>query len=505
MADMNIPDSRNELLLIDEMYEADRLAIKGGVPGVELMENAGRTIAEAIKERWSRRALLVLAGPGNNGGDGFVVARLLSEDGWPVRIGLLGIRERLRGDAAIMADRWEAIGGRTETLSAGLLDGAELVVDALFGAGLGRDLDGTAKTVVEALAASVLPVVAVDVPSGVDGESGVIRGAAARADLTVTFFRAKPGHWLYPGRGLIGDLMVTDIGIPETVLETLSPLTALNTPAAWKPRFPVPGPEDHKYTRGHVLVGVGRIMTGAARLAARAARRAGAGLLTLAAPAGTEQVCQLDQAGAIVQPCDDAETFVRLLSDNRRNAVLLGPGLGIGPNTRADVSAALSCPDKTLLLDADALSAYEGSTHQSEKEAFLARVKGHGKVILTPHDGEFARLFGDLPGSRLARARQAARLSGAVVILKGADSVIAEPGGRALINHNAPAWLATGGSGDTLAGLVIGLAAQGMPPFEAAAAGVWLLSETARNIGPGLIAEDLADRLPPVLNKLIGP
>jgi len=474
------------LLSVKEMYAADAAAIAGGVSGLALMEAAGWQVARAIRQRFAPRPVAVLCGPGNNGGDGFVVARLLQGWGWPVRLSLLGDVERLRGDAAAMAARWR---GAVHPLDSISLDGAALVVDALFGAGLTRPLDGVARRVVEAILARCLDVVAVDVPSGVDGDSGQVLGVAPQARLTVTFFRPKPGHALLPGRLLCGELVVGDIGIPPSVLEPIAPRCALNTPALWADRFPWPQPEGHKYARGHLLVCGGSTMTGAARLAALAGRRAGAGLATIAAPDEALAVYRADQPGTIVQ---SLTAWDSLLADPRKNAAVIGPGLGVGEATRRLVLSALAA-GKACVLDADALTSFG-----SDPSTLWA---AGGLPVLTPHDGEYPRLF-PYQGDRLTRARRAAADSGAVVLLKGPDTVIAAPDGRAAICVNAPPSLATGGSGDVLAGIIGGLLAQGMTGFEAACAAAWIHGDAAQRFGSGLIAEDLIATLPAVWSGL---
>jgi NAD(P)H-hydrate epimerase len=491
---------RHALLSPQEMGEADRLTIAGGISGVVLMENAGRAVADAVARRWSRRPAVVLCGPGNNGGDGFVAARILNERGWEVRLALLGEPAVLKGDAAAAAARWE---GPIEPLSEASIAGAALVIDALFGAGLARPIEGTTRAVIAALEGRPLPVVAVDVPSGVDGASGEVRGSAPLASLTVTFFRRKPGHLLLPGRGHCGEILVAPIGIPAAVLDRVRPDVAANHPEWWLSAFPWPGPESHKYTRGHALVAGGALMTGAARLAARAAARLGAGLVTVAAPEAVFAIYAAALTGIIVQPVSAIADFRALLADKRRNAALIGPGAGLGPETREKVLAILDA-GKRAVFDADALSVFA-----DDPPALFSAIRSAKTPtpVLTPHEGEFARLF-DTEGSKLAskldRARRAARTSGAVVLLKGSDTVVAAPDGRAAISEGAPAELATAGSGDVLAGMVLGLLAQGMPPFEAAAASVWLHADAARRFGPGLVAEDLVEAMPATLAVLKG-
>ena len=482
--------SDNALLTPVEMALADKAAVASGVGEIALMEAAGRAVADAVAARWAPRPVTVLCGPGNNGGDGFVAARHLAMEGWPVRLALLGARERLAGAAAHHAARYR---GTVEPLSPDCLDGAGVVIDAMFGAGLSRPIDGAARDLVEALNASPIPVAAIDVPSGVDGATGAIRGTAPKANLTVTFFRKKPGHLLYPGRGLCGTTRLAQIGISDAVLGDIAPRCFENGPPLWLELYPWPQAEDHKYRRGHVVVAGGAELTGAARLAAHAAARAGAGLVTVAAPQIAWPIYAAALTGIIVRPMRAPEDFAALIGDERVRAMVVGPGAGVTPETRAAALAALGT-GRPVVLDADALTAFAKST-----ETLIAAIKG--PTVLTPHEGEFARLF-SAQGDRLSRARQAAKLSGAVIVLKGADTVIAAPDGRASINANAPPDLATGGTGDVLAGLIAGLLAQGLLPFDAACAGCWLHGEAAREFGPGLVADDLIDTLPPALRRL---
>lgn len=486
----------HELLTPAEMQAADRAAMAHGIAGLTLMERAGRAAADAvgaIAHPPARAA--VLCGPGNNGGDGFVAARHLAAEGYAVRLGLLGAPAALGGDAAEMATRW--LGG-VEPLSTTLLDGADVIVDALFGAGLSRPLEGTARHVVEAIPQVGAKIVAVDVPSGVDGATGMVLGAAPKVDVTVTFFRAKPGHYLMPARALIGRLQIVDIGIPDTVLPRLDIRTVLNGPALWRDRFPRYELDTHKYRRGHAVVLSGSAhRTGAARLAARTALRAGAGLVTVASQPEAVAINASHLTAAMVEPIADEAAWTAFLADARKTAVLIGPGAGLTAATHRHVAVALAS-HAAVVLDADALTVFA-----HEPEALFGSIRGRqSPVVLTPHEGEFARLFPDLASDRLTRSRAAAQRSGAVILLKGPDTVIAAPNGRTAINANAPPWLATAGSGDVLAGLVIGLLAAGMPAFEAAAAAAWLHGDVASRLGPGLIAEDLPETLPGVLRDL---
>ena len=483
-------ESKLALLTPLQMGNADRAAKASGIDGFGLMEAAGSAVAVAVGVRWLMRPVTVLGGPGNNGGDGFVAARHLADAGWPVKLALLGSRDKLSGEAAHAAGLWK---GPLAPFSSESLEGAGIVIDAIFGAGLSRPLDGNALAVVEALKIRGTPVCAVDVPSGLDGASGMILGAAAPAELTVTFFRKKPGHLLYPGRGLCGDVEVADIGIPAAVLDEIAPNSWENGPDLWLGGYPWPQPESYKYKRGEVLILGGEAITGASRMTAMAASRAGAGMVTLAAPAKVWSVYATSLIDAIVHSFDGLNDFEVLLADKRRNVIAIGPGAGVGASTRQFVVAALATR-RAAVLDADALTSFA----EAPQDLFEAIV---GPCVLTPHAGEFLRLF-HFEGDKLQRTRSAAKQSNAVIVLKGPDTVIAAPDGRAIINSNAPAQLATGGSGDVLTGFVAALLAQGMAPFEAAAAAVWLHGAAATEFGLGLVAEDLPNALPRVLQKL---
>ncbi len=486
-----------ELLTASEMQRADALAIAAGRTGLGLMERAGVAVADVAARRPLGTRITVLCGPGNNGGDGFVAARILAQRGYRVTLGLLGAREALQGDAAAMAERWA---GEVRPAAALDLGACDLVIDALFGAGLARDLAGEAAARVAAVNAAGKPVIAVDLPSGIDGTTGLVRGVAVRAEETVTFFRRKPGHLLLPGRVHCGRVRVADIGIPDSVLAAIGVSAFVNEPAVWQGLFPIPRIEGHKYDRGHVLAVSGPLeASGATRLAARAALRAGAGLVTVACPAAALPVHAANLSAIMVRPAEDAAGVALLLDDRRFSTVVIGPGAGVGPATRARLEAARG---RRLVVDADALSSYAG-----EPEVLASVLAASPGAILTPHTGEFARLFSGYPSvlepeSKLERTRAAARLTGAVVVLKGPDTVVAAPDGRAAIACNAPPWLATAGAGDVLAGICAGLLGQSMPAFEAAAAAVWLHGEAAREAGPGLVADDLVEALRPVYARL---
>ncbi len=496
---------RPELLTPAEMGEADRLTIAGGLPGIVLMESAGAAVAAAAERLAPTRGRIkILCGPGGNGGDGFVAGRLLCARGYAVELHLIGERAALKGDPALAAARYEGPALPAEAFDP---SGADLVIDALYGAGLARDVEGLSRRLLQAIDASPARVLAVDVPSGVDGATGGVRGYAVRADATITFHRFKPGHLLYPGRELCGTLEVADIAIDASALARIKPRTFANSPALWLFGLPRPDAASHKFSRGAALILSGAAhRTGAARLAARAALRVGAGLVALASPPESVAVNSSHLTAVMVEPFEGREGFAALIADSRRNALLIGPGAGVNDATRELVELALTQPSdrpRAVVIDADAISVF--AEKSAELAALIAR-EGRA-AVLTPHEGEFARLFRNRPDvldkpSKLLRARAAAATLGAVVVYKGADTVVASPDGRASIGFDLPPWLATAGSGDVLAGFATGLLAQNMPAFEAASAAVWLHGGAARAFGPGLIAEDIAESLPGVLAEL---
>lgn len=484
--------SSHAVLTSAQMSEADRLTIAGGTPGFTLMQRAGEAATAEILKRFAPKPVVVLAGPGNNGGDGFIIAEALRRAGWKVRVGLLGERAALKGDAAQAAVAYQ---GELHPLHPFLLNDRPLIVDALFGTGLSRPVEGVAAEVLDKAARQELPCVAVDIPSGVDGDTGAILGVAAPALLTVTFHRKKRGHILYPGRGFCGEIVVADIGIAAAAMEGV---ICENAPTLWMKHFPWPQENGHKFARGHVVVqGGGKAHTGAARLAARAALRM-AGLVTVACNEESLPLYAAESAALMTRIIRDEAAFIELLKDERIRAFLIGPGAGIGEETRNRAITALALK-KAVVLDADAITVF------ARKPKLLFEAVRAAPTILTPHEGEFARLFDslvDMDADKVSRAQQAAGLCGAIVVLKGADTVIAAPDGRAVVNTAATPWLSTAGSGDVLAGMCAGLLGSGMPAFDAACAAVWLHGAAAVRFGAGLIAEDLPDMIPAVLNTL---
>jgi len=473
------------VLTVDEMSRADAAAIAAGTSGLALMERAGTAVADAVCARFARQAALVLCGPGNNGGDGYVAARVLKERGWPVEVRSAG--EPATQDAQATSARWY---GATKPLNGqGLEPG--VWIDALFGAGLSRPLDGPAAAAALRMAEAPGRVVAIDVPSGVPGDTGKPRGVAARAALTVTFHAKKLAHLLEPGRSRCGEVVVAEIGLAAT-----PSLTMENGPELWLPRFPWPTAASHKHARGRLVVVSGEAWsTGAARLSARGALRIGAGLVTVLSP---PEALSINAGHLEAVMLRGFETDLELEQAAKEvDAAIIGPAAGVGEPTLLNVLA-LARTGAALVLDADAITVFR----EDPEELFSLLDRDD---VLTPHPGEFERLFpGLLAGSpeRVTAARRAAEKAGAVVLLKGSDTVIAAPDGRCAINGNGSPWLATAGSGDVLSGFVGGLVAQGMESFEAACAGAWIHAEAAELHGPGLISEDLPGLAPAVLRRL---
>jgi hydroxyethylthiazole kinase-like uncharacterized protein yjeF len=490
-----------EVLTTGEMERADRLAIAAGTPGFALMLSAGQAVAAAAMDMAEEGAILVIAGPGNNGGDGFVAAAELAAHGREVQVILLCERDSLQGDAASAARGWKF---PVLPFNPQAIGKPALIIDALFGAGLSRAVTGEPHDMIAAINANGAPVLAVDLPSGINGNTGAVMGTAVRAAETVTFFRRKPAHLLLPGRLYCGQVRVADIGIDAKVLAEIAPKTFENVPSFWRHAYPVPQIEGHKYSRGHVVVVSGGVAaTGAARLSARGALRTGAGLVTLASPQDALAVNAAALTAIMVRAVDTVIEFADMLTDKRFNVGVIGPGAGVGERTRDLVLTALSAK-RAVVLDADALTSFAGTPEQLFE---AIKNSADAQVVLTPHEGEFPRLFSDISNkhplrSKLERVRAAAERAGAVVLLKGPDTVVASPDGRATIAANAPPWLATAGAGDVLSGMIAGLLAQGVAAFEAASIGAWMHGEAAREAGPGLIAEDLPETLPAVTRRL---
>jgi len=475
-----------EILTCAETAAADRAAIEAGTPGRVLMDRAGKAVAAAIVERFARQPVIVLCGPGNNGGDGYVAARELRELGWTVRVEALGAPST--DDAKDAAGKWI---GETGPVG-GVFSPGVLYIDGLLGAGLSRALEGAALELARRSSEAAGQIVAIDVPSGVSGDTGQpLGGQSFHAALTVTFHSRKIAHALEPGRSLCGEVVVADIGLGSVETHLYE-----NGPSLWAHKFPWPGPQSHKHARGRLVVVSGEAWkTGAARLAARGGLRIGAGLVTVLSPPAAlpENAAQLE--AIMLRPFEIDLELESAATD--ADAAVIGPGAGVGAATRANL-VALARTGAALVVDADALTTFR----DRPGDLFNALDRDD---VLTPHPGEFERLFPGLlkkSPHRIAAVQKAARQAGSIVLLKGPDTVIAAPDGRAAVNINGCAWLATAGSGDVLAGFIAGLLAQGMESFEAACAAAWIHCECAAAHGPGLIAEDLPGLAPAVLARL---
>jgi ADP-dependent NAD(P)H-hydrate dehydratase / NAD(P)H-hydrate epimerase len=486
------------LLTGAQMRIAEQAAFARGLPSFEAMRRAGVAVAETIMARWPAGRVgevHVLCGPGNNGGDGFVTAATLREGGYRVMLHAVRAKSEYGGDAARAAAMWQDDAPRPDIDAVAALDRSAIVVDALFGIGLDRALEGETAALIEAVNRAAATVVAVDIASGVHADDGRVMGAAVAADLTVTFGWRKLGHALQPGAGQCGEVVVADVGFNADDLAAANPACWLNQPALWASDYPVPKATHHKYQRGHAVIAGGAVMTGAARLAAHAARRVGIGLLTLAVAPEAWAVYASDQPGAIVRKAGDLAAFASIAGEERITSLLIGSGLE-PDGTTADLVRTGTALSRPTVLDGGALTVLAGNRQL---------IEGRPDIVLTPHEGEFGRLFPDLVArpSKAERAREAARRTGCTIVLKGPDTVVAAPDGGIVVATGAPPTLATAGSGDVLAGVITGLLGLQMLPFQAAAMGVWLHGQAAQGFGLGLIAEDLPDRLPAALAKAL--
>lgn len=478
----------------DGMGKVDAAAAQSGLDSFGLMRAAGSAVAAAaLRDFPQTQRFCVLCGPGNNGGDGYIAATALAQSGAGVDVFSTGNADQLEGDAKRAFDAWE---GPVHAISQCVVTDRDVVIDAIFGAGLSRTVSDEIAAVIQRVNASGVPVIAVDLPSGISGHSGAVLGAAFNASLTVTFVCRKPGHLLLPGRTHCGRLEVVDIGIPKRILETQKSTIVENAPSVWASALPNADLSTHKYRKGHLAVfSGGALHTGAARLASMAGLRSGAGLVTLASPQDALATNSAHLTAVMLKEINTKADVREWLDDQRLTTFVLGPGFGIGQNAR---DIALAVADRRLVLDADGISSFK----DNPTELFSAFSKGDTRLILTPHDGEFARLFPDIAAddmlSKVEKAIEAARRSHGVVILKGADTVIASPDGRAAINTNAPPWLATAGSGDVLAGIAGAHLAQGIPAYEAAASAVWRHGCAGLRLDATATAEALVDCIPPL-------
>ena len=495
----NLNQYAHTLLDTQQSREVDRFTIEQGVAGATLMEAAGKQLATVLTEYIGTPleaggVVIILCGPGNNGGDGFVAAKYLDQLGYLVSLRCTILPSELKGDAKKAAQAWS---GEVEAISTKGFKDAAAIVDCLFGTGLKRPIENDLESLVKAVNASEAFVLSADVPSGLCADTGKPLGECIEADATVTFAFKKQGQVIVPGRYFCGgnaNIHIANIGVSPDALGHIKATVHENIPSLWGQCFPYSGPQTHKYGRGHMLVLGGKEPTlGASRLASLAGLRVGAGLVTLAAPTETYAVQASALMDVMVRRFDSAFGFMGIVNDPRIRAVLVGPGAGRGEKT-FDLVKQVGAKKKSLVLDADALASLV------DRVDIISQLKSP-EVILTPHEGEFAKLFPSLnfQENRLDAVTQAAEQTNAIVVLKGVSTIVAAPDGRASISANAPSWLSVGGTGDVLSGMICGLITQGMPAFEAASAGVWIHGEAGMAAGRGLIASDLLDVIPKVL------
>jgi len=554
----NSLETATAVLSVSEMYEADHLALDFVAGSFTLMQNAADGIVNVVQQHWNPAAdVIVYCGPGNNGGDGFLVAAALKKLGFGVDVVFCGGEEdldRVAGDARMALECYQQSGQRSgqrgdqhnandilrlnDVAEGGIPDFLNslrsghtntLVIDAIFGAGLKRAPEGKLEQLINvtnrcreasrsgSAAQPALQVLSVDLPSGVQGDTAQTPGAAIVADRTVSFFRKKPAHLIQPGMQHCGQIDIVDIGIPASVINTIKPTLFENDQNLWLHSFPNPTTQSHKYTRGHTLIASGpRHQTGACRLSALAALRIGSGVVTIASPAEAMDINAAHCTEIMLKSVDDADALPELIAQNKVSAMVIGPGFGIGAKCREFVLASLDCC-RVVVLDADALTSFTDFTDSTNKagaapsDLFDAIKNSTASVVMTPHEGEFTRLFGktagDSPG-KVELTRRAAEESGATIVFKGPDTVIAAPDGPCVLSDHGTPWLATAGSGDVLAGTIAGLLAQSTDQsdagrtLEAVAAAVWVHGEAARQFGPGLIAGDLPACYPGVLKGL---
>ena len=471
--------SKYAILTCNNHQELDKKTIKKFIPGNILMENAGKAIFKKIKNKFDKKKRIkILSGPGNNGGDGIVLARLLKEDGFKhVYLFCIVSKNKLKGDARIAADKFNE---KFNSFNDFRVSNNDLIIDSIFGSGLKKNISGSIKRIIEKVNSRKPYCISVDIPSGINGDTGQVQGVALKCKETITFTRKKPGHLLFPGSEHSGNIKVEDIGIN---LERLSfkPIIFENHPDNWINKFPWPNQKSHKYTRGFSLIICGDKMTGASRLAARGAARIGCGLLCLGVPKKTFDIYSTENPIALIENIDDENELSKLLKDKKIDTILIGPGLGVSKKKLKLILNVIKYKKKIIVLDADALK-------NNFRKILL---KNKTKIIITPHEGEFSNVLKKIKLKnnkidKLFTTINFTKKTKLNLILKGSKTIICSREGRISINTNSSPFLATGGSGDVLAGMVTGLLAQGMDIFNACCASVWIHGEIARINSPPL-------------------
>ena len=482
------------ILSNEEMIEADRMTIASGISSIQLMENAGKAVFKNIPTK-NINKILLLIGPGNNGGDGFVVARLLIEAGVSVDIYFYN-NGKISNDCKTNKDKINS-----QRIISEIKDYSDYtyVIDALFGTGFTKNIPNQLETIFSKIKKNKIPVYAIDIPSGINGNSSIVNGDCLECVKTITFFNKKKCHYLYPGKKFCGEVIVEDIGIKTDIFKAMKPKIRNNNPELWIKEFPFPSSLDHKYSRGLLIINCGPIYkTGAARLAGRSAMRVGAGAVKLICDDEAAKVLEPQISVELISVVKEKNEIQQIFKDRKVSSILVGPGNEINDETKSRTLLALAFV-KHVVIDADAITCFE----KNPKELF---VDTYPHTILTPHEGEFRRLFGDEIASiedKVVKTVEASKLAGSIVVLKGADTIIANPEGQAVINSSEAPYLATAGSGDVLAGIIASLVGDNkMSAFNAACAGTWIHSKLGELIGAGLIAEDLIDNIPLIIKKL---
>ena len=478
-----------------EMAKADLLTIESGISSLDLMFNAGKKVFDNLPIQKGKKALFI-CGPGNNGGDGYVAADLLLKKGMEIDIYCPISKARESNDNLYYKQK---LNNSLFVSKIKNITNYCYVVDALFGTGLSRTMSNDLISLVNNINQSKLDVYSVDIPSGINGDTSAVLGGAFNASKTITFFNKKKCHYLYPGKKHCGKIIVEDIGINTDVFEKIMPNIKKNDPSLWIKSFPFPVSSDHKYSRGMLVINTGpQFQTGAARLAGRSAMRVGAGAVTMVCDEETAKILEPQISVELLSVIKEKNDIQKLLKDKRVSCALIGPGNGVNDETKARTLMALAFVDHCVI-DADAITCFE----TNPEELFIDT---YTHTILTPHEGEFKRLFGDklsIIEDKVLRCLEASKKAGSIVLLKGADTVIASPDGQVVINSSEEPYLATAGSGDVLAGIIASLVGEKkMRAFDAACAGAWIHSRLGELIGPGLIAEDLVDKIPYVIKEL---
>ena len=484
----------NAILSCKNHRDLDKETIKKFTPGYTLMKNAGKVVFKVIKEKFKKKKKIkILCGPGNNGGDGFVVAKLLKENGYSnVYLYCLVNKKKLKGDAKLAAENF---GDNFKSFSDLSISSRDVIIDGIFGSGLKKNISGNLKNIINKINLKNPYSISIDIPSGINGDTGQIQGIALKSNDTITFTRKKMGHLLLPGKEYCGNIKVKDIGINLEKL-LFKPNVFENHPENWKKKFPWPNQKSHKYTRGFTLIICGEKMTGASRLAARGAARIGCGLLCLGVPERSFDIYSIENPIALIETIDNEQDLRNLLKDKRINTVLIGPGLGIDKKKLSLILEVIKEKKRIVVLDADAL-----------KNNFKKIVqKNKTNIVITPHEGDFSQVLKSLKikkrNDKIKTALEFVKKTKINLILKGNTTIICSEDGRISINTNASPFLATGGSGDVLAGMIAGLISQKMDIFDASCAAVWIHGEISKIKGPGLIAEDLTEMIPKILMKI---